>query len=224
MLAVILSIAAWWYVRNAIIYDGDILGFETREIARETFGLEEFKPSNWDTYLNQGKSVLDMLRETGWIIYSLASFIAVFGYMDIIVNYTIYIFYAAIMGLGFIGCVIGLVKWFAQSKLQRKLNLFYLFSAISIPIPIIISIYYAYSVDLQWQGRYCLPMLVPLCFLITYGLENLFASKVFGKNIKGDYLINLVVILLFVSQLICFYTAYVHFHPYEMYPYPYQDV
>jgi len=158
MLVIVIGIAGWWYIRNAYIYNGDFLGLNTRYALGEKYAIEELKPSNRNTYLNHGKSVVDMLRETPWVRITLKSFIAVFGYMNIEVNSKVYEFYAALVAIGIIGAAARAVKWICCRKKQDKLDTFYAFIILSIPIPVILSIIHSYSTDFQPQGRYFLQM------------------------------------------------------------------
>ncbi len=62
MISVIsILIFGWWFVRSAIIYDGDFLGLRTTEEYAEKYAIEELKPSKRKTPANTDKSLFNML-------------------------------------------------------------------------------------------------------------------------------------------------------------------
>ncbi len=51
---------------------------------------------------------------------------------------------------------------------------FHVNMALCMLIPFILSVIYSYSIDYQPQGRYLMPILIPLCYYCVRGLEKLF--------------------------------------------------
>jgi len=212
MFAIMFIIAGWWYIRNAYIYNGDFLGLKSIETEKEIYAREDLKPSNRQTYLNQGKSIILMLRETPWTTTSFKSFIAVFGYMNIYVNKVIYDFYIILMFLGIIGVMAGTIERTHYRRVSINNDLFYKFIICSIPIPIFLSIYSSYSNGYQAQGRYLLPMFISLCILITSGFNNI--KKILIKTEKSGYFVFILFALFFLMHILCFCTVYMNYHPY----------
>lgn len=103
--AVVLVCAGWWFVRNAILYDGDFLGRNASSMYGELYAVEELKPSNIMTPKKMGQSIWDMLFwvpgewNYNWLSTVVVSFIGTFGYMDIFMpklwSYLYVFFFAA---------------------------------------------------------------------------------------------------------------------------------
>ena len=103
--AVVLVFAGWWFIRNAILYDGDFLGRQASSMYGELYAVEELKPSNIMTPKKMGKSIMDMLIwvpgdwNYNWLSTVVVSFIGTFGYMDIFMpkwwSYLYVLFFAA---------------------------------------------------------------------------------------------------------------------------------
>ena len=86
---IVLLLAAWWFIRNAILYDGDFIGMNASTICAEKYAKKNYKPSNRRTPQMAGYSLLDMLnygfpQEDGfsWVELVSGSFVGRFGNMD----------------------------------------------------------------------------------------------------------------------------------------------
>ena len=97
------AVAGWWFIRNAIIYDGDILGMKTQVECGDKYAIDKYKPSKRETPQKNNESVMDMLIKDDWIKTTLKSFVGIFGYQNIIMSSRIYQFYLILWGLGIIG-------------------------------------------------------------------------------------------------------------------------
>ncbi|MGN0431450.1 MAG: ArnT family glycosyltransferase [Lachnospiraceae bacterium] len=159
-------LAGWFFVRNAVLYDGDFLGMKASKICGELYGQEAYKPSNRATFQNQGKSIRDMLNETDWIESSKKSFFAVFGYMNIYVSEKYYTFYTILIRLGLAGFLLGCIQ-----KKAKGQQLLYACCILCFVLPVVLSAINAYSSDYQAQGRYFMPGLPALVLLTTKGYQ-----------------------------------------------------
>ncbi len=45
---IVLILAAWWFIRNAILYDGDFLGMNASSVCAEIYAKKAYKPSRID--------------------------------------------------------------------------------------------------------------------------------------------------------------------------------
>ena len=61
IVAVAAVCAGWWFVRNGILYHGDILGMHTSSEYAQMYAREDLKPSNRITPQSMGMSIWDML-------------------------------------------------------------------------------------------------------------------------------------------------------------------
>ena len=197
---VTLAISGWWFVRNGIIYNGDILGMKTCDEYGEMYAVDYLKPSMILTPQRENQSLINMLKN-GWIQSSAKSFIAVFGAMDVPASPYVYYIYIGIFGLGFIGYISKYykLKYFKELK-EDKANLaLEIIFAINIVIPFILSVYYSYTSDYQPQGRYLMPMLIPLMYFVTKGIERILDVIIKNEKIKKVIQTILMITLLVIA-------------------------
>lgn len=192
-------LCGWWFIRNAVIYNGDFLGLSTEEEYSEKYAIEEFKPSNRKTPQNTNMGLFNMLFKKGWIIVTLKSFVAIFGTMIVTMGTKFYLLYFIVFAIGIIGYISRFYKFKHIKELRKDKNkaLLEIIFGINIIIPIGLSIYYSYCNDYQPQGRYIMPMLVPFIYFIVSGLE-----KVLDKFIKNEKAKNIVQILIIIIGIL----------------------
>ena len=163
-------ISGWYFIRNAIIYDGDFLSLNSGRPYAEQYALPEYRPSTKMTMAKQGYSILGMLLYTNWVRTTLFSFVSVLGGMNIFAHKGIYLGFLILFGTGML---LGIPGVFSKGKNS--------FSACRIPvilsmmissmITIGISIYYSWSYDFQPQGRYIIYALPFVACLTTVGYQ-----------------------------------------------------
>lgn len=166
------AVAGWFFIRNAILYDGDFLGLRSSNLSSEIFAEPGWKPSERDTPRSMGLSVVDMLSQpySGmyWPSLVFKSFIAAFGYMNIFVDNGIYFCYAALIVAGIVLFILRMV----MGRKGIKIPAAYLIGLLlCVAIPFVLSVYNSWSGDFQPQGRYLMPALVPFMILVTMGYE-----------------------------------------------------
>jgi 4-amino-4-deoxy-L-arabinose transferase-like glycosyltransferase len=166
----------WWFIRSAVLYDGDFLGLKTRNYCGALYAIFEYKPENMNTYLNQGYSIIYMLFNSDFVRLSVLSFIGIFGPMTIVSTIWLYRFYKLLFFMGIIAellCIPFAAKFskksFAKNHIFIHVNMIF-----CIVMPIILSIWYSYATDYQPQGRYILPALIPICYYCVSGFEKIF--------------------------------------------------
>ena len=191
-LIVLLGIG-WWFIRNAILYDGDFLALEARRICAAATGLENFNPLTADTYQSLGIPVLTMIFGTDYYTLVWKSFIAMFGPMLIPTHHYIYMAFK----YWFIACLVGLilpVKSHIMEEYSKKERIsFSLTMTAAMIIPAFLAIYYSYTWDFQPQGRYYLPLVIPFMFFLTIGILKLFhlLETMAGKiNEKAEKMVS----------------------------------
>ena len=199
IIAFVFILAGWWFIRNAIIYQGDFLGLRTSDHYAQINALEAFKPSHIDSAYNNHWNIWYLLFDKQWLVISYKSLIGCFGYMEIWLKPAIYYGYTILWGIG----GIGLFSWIINGLLRHTLNLDFkknllpFVLLLTIPIPFLLSLYYSYYSDFQPQGRYLLPMLIPLMIFITKGLQ-LIIDKMF-VNIWIRRCIQILICLLIAA-------------------------
>lgn len=193
-----LIIASWWFVRNAVIYDGDFLGLRTEEEYAQKYAIEEFKPSNRTTPIQKGENLIQMLINDGWLRSTYKSFIGVFGNMQFQVSNLIYLCY----GLLFIGSIVGLIMYYRKYEKERNKNILQVIFALNIVITVCLSIYYSYASDFQPQGRYIMPMLIPFMYFITIGFKTIVEKIIKNERIR-NIIINIISVGLTILPVFC---------------------
>ncbi|MDE7283204.1 MAG: hypothetical protein K2N85_06450 [Lachnospiraceae bacterium] len=171
-----LVLAGWFFIRNAVLYNGDFLGVSAQKACGELYAVDALKPSNRMTYANEGKTIWNMLTETEWISYSVKSFFACFGALDIWVSAKYYVCYGGLMCIAGAGFVYGCLK----RKGRSENRLLYLCCALCMVIPVILSAYNSYSSDFQAQGRYLMPALPALMIFVVKGYQQI--DDILGKR------------------------------------------
>lgn len=186
-----LIVAGWWFVRNAILYDGDFLGMATSNKYGEMYAVEAFKPSNRETPSRLKETLWYTLVERGWIDLSTKSFYGWFGPMQISLPYYIYSIVNVMIFTGIIGNFM-----INNNKNGDVLSA----STVLCVITFILSVYYSYCCDYQPQGRYMLPMLVGIGVLVVNGWKNIFANM---SDKTEKIAIYVLVMLIITCSIYC---------------------
>ncbi|MCI8326799.1 MAG: glycosyltransferase family 39 protein [Lachnospiraceae bacterium] len=205
VLLIVFLCSAWWFVRNYMLYDGDILGLKTNDMIAEMYAQPEFKPSNRPTPMSQGMSLFQMLFQEKWIAETGLSFIARFGFADIYIAKWMYLVVVIMFGIGLVGSCMKFKKIFWREKKV----LFHWMLLLSILLTCGISAYYSYSSDFQPQGRYCMPMLTALMYFVVIGFREI--NERFCKDEKSQQRIIVGVVIFF--WMIALLSYFVYFLP-----------
>ena len=80
---------------------------------------------------------------------------------------------------------------------------------IAMIIPNVLNLVYSYSSDYQTQGRYSLPMLIPLAYFVTSGLSVLL-RPLKKKKIIEEIVFAILALLVFVAVLYV-YKVYIRY-------------
>lgn len=177
---------AWWFIRNAILYRGDFLGLATSEEYSQQFAADNLKPSNRYLPYHEGASLWDMLFSWGWIKMAGISFIGCFGYVSIPLKIWMYVIYVAVIAIG-----AGAALWHAITRVKTKEGLpgtgwqnrvWIAALLITGIIPNLLNLYHSYYVDFQPQGRYSMPMLLPLMYFVTLGWQYISKGTEVGRD------------------------------------------
>lgn len=179
IVGIFLILAGWWFIRNFLIYNGDFLGMRTCDICAELNAAEGVKPSQLDNSKNLGESLFYMLFNRKWLINTIGSFIGCFGAMNIPLHLWMYVVLAGIICVGLILMLFDVKNLFRVKKdnsMEMKGVLSYTM-LIALIIPFVLNLTHSYSIDFQPQGRYILPLLIPLSYFVTYGFKRYFENK-----------------------------------------------
>lgn len=174
---IVLAGISWWFIRNAMLYDGDMIAMQARRECAIQTAAPDYNPLTRFTYQNSDQSLWEMLFDTGYITLLRDSFIAMFGPMIIPTHGLIYLYYKRFWIAAAILALLPLKRLWNQKTEKQQDNtggwvIFYCCMTLFCIITIGLSIYYSYTWEYQPQGRYILPVLIPLMYLVTLGVEN----------------------------------------------------
>ena len=104
--------------------------------------------------------------EHDWLVTVLYSFVGAFGYNKIYLSTMIIVPYLCCLLVGTQTALTGKTK-----RKWSKLGWFTWANVFALLIPNYLNAYYSYSSDFQPQGRYSMPMLIPLMYFVTKGVQ-----------------------------------------------------
>lgn len=197
--SVAFAVAGWWFVRNAIIYDGDILGTKTQNEYGDKYALEKYKPSVRKTPENSNESILHMLNEDAWAKTTVKSFVGMFGYQNILMSNKIYYAYFCIWMIGGIGCLLKFKELLIYKKEEKNKYLLNYTFVIAIIIPIILSIIYSYTSDFQPQGRYIMGIIIPFMYFVVNGIQTMLEKFIKSEKIRNIIIIMIMLLIIAIS-------------------------
>lgn len=170
----------WWFIRSYILYDGDLIGFKTRDNMALLYG----NPNYMNTYQAQGSTIWQMFKENDFFASTFQSFIAGYGSLSMFANIWMYRVYLTFLAIGSLSFFF-IRKWKEViSGFHFKKFFFHFNMAFCAVLPLFLLIYYAYSTDYQAQGRYLLPGIVPGMYYVTAGFVKLTGFKRVSQRLK----------------------------------------
>ena len=188
IVGIVALLAGWWFIRNAVLYDGDFLGMRSMDACAEAHAWPEVRPSAHTTPMSQGMSIFDMLIHTTWILSVGRSFIGKFGGMNVTMPMWTYPFAIVFFLVGFVLLFKNERKAFSfkTDKEGKKYALLTWIMVLAAIIPNLLSMYNSYASDYQPQGRYSLPMIIPFFYFIAIGYGSVLRKS---KNEERNVMI-----------------------------------
>ncbi len=184
---------SWWFIRNALLYDGDFLALNARQICAAQTCREEYNPYTRDTYQRLGIPVLTMIFGTDYYTLVWKSFIAMFGPMLIPTHHYIYMSFKYWFIAGLLGLILPIKALFMPDYSKKQRLTFVITMIAAMIIPAALAIYYSYTWEFQPQGRYFLPLVIPFMFFLAIGIQKLFGlfEMLVGKiNEKAEKIVS----------------------------------
>nr|WP_308625609.1 hypothetical protein [uncultured Eisenbergiella sp.] len=199
--------AGWWFIRNAVLYHGDFLGMNARNLCVASTCTPDFHPLLRQTYQNQGVGVFAMVFGTDYFTLLVRSFVAMFGPMNLPTHYYIYEIYYRVFAVGLLACALPIGHGLYLTWQGKKRRFFFNgCMALACVIPIFLCVYYSYTWDFQPQGRYLMPMLPAFMYFVTLGLRKTgFLLQELADKIKCRSLAEKIPAIF--SGLLIFFTA-----------------
>lgn len=193
------AFAGWWFIRNAVMYNGDILGITAQNECGDKYALDKFKPSTRMTVQKEGSSLIYMLFRMKWIVITALSFVGIFGYHSIVMSHKIYFCYLVIWVVGIVGVLMKFKELFVYKKEEKNKYLLNYIFVVSIIIPILLSMYYSYASDFQPQGRYIMGIIVPFTYFLVTGIQAVLEKFIKSEKIRNVIIIALMLLIIVIS-------------------------
>ena len=170
ILGICLLLAGWFFVRNAVLHHGDFLGIASEKISRAHMQEQGYVLYRFICYRDEGMSVTQFLRfmDYEWFRMTVESFIGVFGYMLIYLPKSQYGIYYTV----FIGAIILFFVIVLRQKAIRRDRLLMRMMLFASMITVFLHFWQSYARDYQPQGRYVITLILPLAFMLAYGLDK----------------------------------------------------
>ena len=210
-------VGGWFFIRNAVLHDGDFLGMRTIQESAEEHAQEDFKPSLKQTPASQGLSFADTFihvypgHQANWIFSTVCSFIGSFSYMTVRLSYLLYGLYVALFAIGFLlFFFLALRRSWWKDKIRRLL---FLTLTLSILITLVLVMFNTYYSDYQAQGRYLMPALIPLMILITDGYGTALPTAAHEKTALRNRRTILFAVILVLYMLLFFISYFKYLVP-----------
>ena len=160
-------LAGWYFIRNAIIYNGDMLGMKAmgrQAKLYEAAGHERYEPINlYEANMSWGE----------WFEYTFKSFVGTFSYMTVYMSDRVYNIYAGILLVGAAAAAVYLIRRFISGNDRFKGIdiIFGIGMMAAFVFPICFSMYRSATKDLQYQGRYVMSGLPVLAYIMVMGYD-----------------------------------------------------
>ena len=171
VVGICLVLAGWFFVRNAMLHQGDFLGFASEVRSRAYFMEKGELLYEYIRAKEAGIPFLSFLRKDNyWFIQStVMSFFGMFGYMDIVMPCWLYITYYLLTLAGVMNFCFRLIF----KRPSFKNCLLAVISAAASVMVIGLHTWHSYARDFQPQGRYVITVVLLLGFLIALGMDTL---------------------------------------------------
>ena len=197
VLAVVVLLAGWHFVRTALNQGGDFLGLASETTSRERMSAQGFELHEPLSLRAQGYSFAEFLayKNGSFALLTMWSFVGLFGYMDLVLPGWLYDAYAVLIGAGLVfGAVAAIRVRLARSARgasdanRTGQGLLLLAMLISCVITVALHAWTSYARDFQPQGRYVITLILLVAYVIVYGLDSIgaFAPAPRGRHAKAE--------------------------------------
>jgi 4-amino-4-deoxy-L-arabinose transferase-like glycosyltransferase len=171
LLAVCIAAGGWWLIFNMVNYGIDDPSgyFHIKQVQHSLQGLE----SSQQGYHAIGMSLIDLLmNQDQFISKSYKSFTGYLEWLDLEMGFGAYLFYGFIFCVGIVGAIVRL------SGERSKKNYLDLLVIVLIVGQGLFFIHHNLVRDIQPQGRYLLPIIMPMVYLFLHTLNRVPATAI----------------------------------------------
>lgn len=156
------TLAAWWYIRNTIVY-GDPVGVGVTQSAINVSGGAPEAPRT------RGLNLLEFIQETNWLGENFATFWAGYGLEKLKLPGAAYIVVSTLSVVAITGLFVRARRAARARELRPRSPILITCAGLHVGLWIV-SFWSSYSVDVALSGRYVFPTLLPAVILLVHGL------------------------------------------------------
>lgn len=165
-----LLLAGWFFIRSAILHDGDFLGVAYEEVSRSRVEKMGYILFPFRDFRVEGVSVTGFLRSNQfhWLRVTAESFVGTFSNMTLFLPMFLYGIYFTIFAF----CFLRFLAVLLHRRVCRRDGLLMLVMLVSGGINFALHFWSSYTRDYQAQGRYVISLIVPLAYMTACGLDK----------------------------------------------------
>ena len=182
--AVFLLVCGWYFVRNALLFDGDIFAYREQFLQSDRFAGEDWRIYRQMTMQKQGISLIDMVLSYEFLWSNATSSFCMLGSMELWIPYPYYKTYYLFLLLGCIAFLALRPQRAMDDDRRGTLRLFMGALLLGALIDVGLSVYASWARDYQPQGRYILYTFIPVCMAAAVGWHR--AVQRLAKRWKID--------------------------------------
>lgn len=167
VIGIVLVLSGWFFVRNAIAHNGDLLGIAYEKISRDAAMAQGVELVDYRPGYSQFATFGDFIKQ--WMLISCVSTIGCFGYMNVLLSKLQYLVY----GISVVVLELwAIIKILLSRNCSKMILLFHVMLVTGAIATMILSVYASYYRDYQPQGRYIITAILPVFFSIAYGMDR----------------------------------------------------
>ena len=173
--AIAVLLAGWHFIRNLIIYRGDLFGMRMRREFAERYAIDKLKPGVLSPHA-KGLTPWETFVGRSWFVITAISFFCVTGFLDVHASIWVYLVYVVSAVIGMMGCLSvwcagrrgrhGLFRGMVPAEMVMGL-------ICACAITIALSMWYSYATDFQPQGRYIFGCMSAYTLVVTCGFSRI---------------------------------------------------
>ena len=165
LLALTSAIAAWWYIRNWVLY-GDPIGVSVTQAAIDASGGAPVPPRA------RGLNPLEFVKETNWIRENFATFWGGYGLEKMKLPGAAYVTFTVLVAAASVGLAVRMIRDRHRISETNRLPFVFIMAFLHLGLWML-SFWSSYSVDVALSGRYVFPSFLPFIVLVISGLSAL---------------------------------------------------
>lgn len=168
--AIVCLLTGWFFIRNALMHNGDFLGIASETVSRARLEGQGVILYNYNNRFEAGETFLEFVADDDfyWFRLTMKSLVGVFGYMDQLMPLEHYGEYYACIMIAFLVFFEVFLR-VRKSFFSRALAAVFVISEMA---TVGLSLIQSYYRDFQPQGRYIITTVLVIGYVFAYGADH----------------------------------------------------